>query len=254
MKRALIGHTGFVGGTLLAAERFTHGFNRSNIEAMRGARFDEVVCAGLPSVKWRANAEPEPDRAAIAALLAVLETVRADRFVLISTIDVYPDPSQPLDETAALAGETNDAYGRHRLEVEQFVTARFPDHAVVRLPALFGDRLKKNALFDLLHDNMLERINPAATTQWYPTRRLHADLVRVVGTGLRLVNLVTEPIVLRDIISRFFPNAKVGPESEPAPHYDLRTRHAALFGGTSPYIMGQSQVMIAMQDFIRRRR
>ncbi len=254
MTRALIGHTGFVGGTLRAAERFTHGFTRSDIQEMRGARFDEVVCAGIPSAKALANADPEQDRAAIGALLAVLETVRTNRFVLVSTTDVYPDPSQPLDETTAPEGLENDAHGRHRREVEQFVAARFPNHAVVRLPALFGDGMKQNPLFDLLHDSMVERINPAAALQWYPTRRLPADLVRVAGAGLRVVNLVTEPILLRDIASRFFPNAKLGPATEPAPRYDLHTCHAALFGGTSPYLMGRSQVMIALKDFIGRAR
>lgn len=252
MKRALIGHTGFVGATLLAAENFTHGFNSSDFQDMRGCQFDEVVCAGIPSAKWLANQEPAQDRAAIAALLAVLETVRAGRFVLISTIDVYPDPSQPLDETATLEGLANQPYGRHRLEVEQFVASRFPDHAVVRLPALFGEGLKKNALYDLLHDNMPGRINPAAQLQWYPTRRLCGDLGRIAGAGLRVVNLVTEPIALREVVSRFFPKAAVGPEAEPAPRYDVRTGHAALFGGTGPYIMGRSQVMIAMTDFVRR--
>ena len=251
MRRALIGHTGFVGGTLLAAGGFTHGFNSRDFQDMRGAAFDEVVCAGIPAVKWLANKEPERDRAAIGALLAVLETVQADRFVLISTIDVYPDPAQPLDEAAALAGLPNHAYGRHRLEVEQFVAARFANHAVVRLPALFGEGLKKNALFDLLHDNQVEKLNPAAQFQWYPTRRLPGDLVRVARAGLRLVNLVTEPVALREVVRRFFPGAGAGPESEPAPRYDLRTRHADLFGGTAPYITGRSQVLLAMGDFIK---
>lgn len=252
MKRALIGHTGFVGGTLLAAERFTHGFNSRDFQEMRGARFDEVVCAGLPSAKWLANADPDQDRAAIGALLAVLETVRTDRFVLISTIDVYPDPSQPLDETAALEGPANGAYGRHRLEVEQFVAARFGTHSVVRLPALFGDGLAKNALYDLLHDNMLERVHPDAVHQWYPTRRLSGDLARIAAAGLRLVNLVTEPLPLREVMARLFPATTVGPGSDPAPRYDLRTRHATLFAGTPPYVMDRSQVLIAMTDYVRR--
>jgi len=251
MKRALIGHTGFVGGTLLAAGGFTHGFNSRDFEDMRGARFDEVVCAGIPSVKWLANKEPEQDRAAIGALLGVLETVQAGRFVLISTVDVYPDPSLPLDETAEPDGAANHAYGRHRLAVEQFVAAHFASHAIVRLPALFGEGLKKNALFDLLHDNAVERIDPAGEFQWYPTRRLPGDLVHIAGAGLRVVNLVTEPVAMRDVIGRFFPAAKPAPESATPPRYGLRTRYAPLFGGSPPWIMGRAHVLIAMGDYIR---
>ncbi|CAH2601206.1 NAD-dependent epimerase/dehydratase family protein [Rhodovastum atsumiense] len=254
MKRALIGHTGFVGGTLLAAGGFSHGFNTRDFRDMAGQHFDEIVCAGIPSVKWLANQEPEQDRAAIRALLEVLERTRAGRFVLISTIDVYPDPARPLDEDADLAGLPNQPYGLHRFEVERFVAERFPVHTIIRLPALFGDGLKKNALFDLLNDNMVDRVNPAATLQWYPTRRLPGDLARIAGAGLPVVNLVTEPVAMRDVIARFFRGAPVGPDAEPAPHYALRTKHAALFGGTSPWIMAAPQVLAAMGDFVSRAR
>jgi hypothetical protein len=235
MKRALIGHTGFIGGTLLADGGFTHGFDSRDLHDMRGARFDEVVCAGIP-----------PD-VADRALLDVLETVQADRFIFLSTVDVYPDPSQPLDETTVPEGLANHPYAA----VERFVAARFSNHAVARLPALFGEGMRQNALFDLLHDHNVGNINPAAQLQWYPIRRLPGDLARIARAGLRLANLVTEPVALRDIVRRFFPAAAVGSESEPAPHYDLRTRHAELFGGTSPYIMGRPLVLLAMGDVIK---
>ena len=58
MKRALIGFTGFVGGTLFAGGGYTHGFNTRNFREMAGQQFDEIVCAGIPAVKWLANKEP----------------------------------------------------------------------------------------------------------------------------------------------------------------------------------------------------
>jgi hypothetical protein len=235
MKRALIGHTGFIGGALLADGGFTHGFDSSDLADMRGARFDEVVCAGIPP--------GVADR----ALLDVLETVQADRFIFLSTVDVYPDPAQPLDETAVPEGLADHPYGK----VERLVASRFPNHAVARLPALFGEGMQQNALFDLLQGQQLDRINPAARLQWYPIRRLPGDLARIARAGLRLANLVTEPVALADVIRRFFPAAAVGPEREPAPRYDLRTRHAELFGGTSPYLMARSLVLLAMGDVIK---
>ena len=254
MSRALIGHTGFVGGTLFRARSFTHLFNTSNFRELAGQRFDEIVCAGIPAVKYIANREPEQDWRQISALLSVLERTRAGRFVLISTIDVYPDPSQPLNEDAALEGLPNQPYGRHRLAVERFVAERFPRHAIVRLPALFGEGLKKNALFDLLHDNMVEKINPAAMFQWYPMHRLAGDLERIAGADLRLVNLVTEPVPMREVIARHFPHAPVGPEVLPAPRYNLRTRRAALFGGAGEYVMAAQQVMEVMGAYIAQAR
>ena len=122
---------------------------------------------------------------------------------------------------------------------------------MARLPALFGEGLNQNALFDLLHDHDVGKINPAAQFQWYPIRRLPGDLARIARAGLRLVNLVTEPVAMSDVIRRFFGAAGAGPESEPAPRYDLRTRHAELFGGTSPYLMTRPLVLLAMGDFIK---
>jgi hypothetical protein len=250
MNRALIGHTGFVGSGLMAAGGFTSGYNSKNIEQMAGRRFEEVVCAGLPSVKWLANKEPEADRATIRRLLDVLETVETKRFVLISTIDVYPDPAAGLDETATLEGLPNHAYGTHRLEAEDWVRNRFPQTHIIRLPALFGDGLKKNALFDLLTGNQVEKLNPGSVFQWYPTRRLPGDIARTVKAGLNVVNLFTEPLPLRTVIDRYFPGAPAGPAGQPAPHYDLHTRHATLFGGDSPYIMPARLLLLAMGDFI----
>lgn len=252
MTRALIGHTGFVGATLLAEGGFTHGFNRADIEEMRGQRFDEIVCAGVPGSRAEANRDPGRDRDTIARLLAALETVRAGRLVLISTTAVYADLSRPQDEEAEPdPGGTGEPYGRHRLDVERFVAARFPVCAIVRLPSLFGAGLRENALFDLLHNRDTEALNPAARLQWYPTRRLGADLARIAGAGLGLVNLVSEPVALAEVIRRFFPETPVGPEAGPAPGHDLRTRHARLFGGEPPYVAARAQVLAAMADYLK---
>ena len=88
---ALIGHTGFVGGD--AARRGARTMRRiipATIGTIAGRSFRRVVCAGVSAVKWRANRDPEADRAGIQTLIDALATVTAEHFVLISTIDVYP--------------------------------------------------------------------------------------------------------------------------------------------------------------------
>lgn len=249
-RRALIGHTGFVGSNLAAAGAYSDVYNSKSIEDIRGQRFDEIVCAGVSAVKWLANREPEKDWAGIDRLLDCLRTVEADRFVLISTIDVYPDSSQPLDEDADLAGLENHAYGRHRLAIEDFVRERFTNHSIVRLPALFGPGLRKNALFDLLNDNNTSAINPAGVFQWYPVVRLASDLDEVRRGGLSLVNLFPEPIAMTEIIEREFPDVPVGEPTMPAPRYDLRTRHAERFGGSNGYLMDRKAVLDAIRAYV----
>lgn len=252
MTRALIGYTGFVGGNLASGGGYSALFNSQNVGEMRGRHFAEIVCAGVASAKWLANRDPEADRRAIAALTDVLETVVADRFVLISTIDVYPVTDSGENEDAALAGRANHAYGQHRLALEEWVRDRFASARIVRLPALFGPGLKKNALYDLLTGNMIDRINPAATFQWYDVTRLAADLALVARHDLRLVNLFTAPLAMADIIDRLFPGAPIAAAAEPAPHYRLTTKHAALFGGAGGFIADAPACLAAIAAFVAR--
>jgi hypothetical protein len=247
---ALIGYTGFVGGTLMRGKEFDALYNSRNIADIAGRSFDLVVCAGVSAAKWLANRQPEADRAAIASLTQCLDQIEAREFVLISTIDVYPDPSLPLDESHAIDPAATHAYGRHRCELEQWVRRRFPLSRVVRLPALFGQGLRKNALYDLLNDNLVGSIDPNGVYQWYPIRRIARDLEIVRRADLRLVNMFTEPVGMGEIIAAFFPAARTGRPTAAAPRYALQTKHGPLFGGGDGFIMRKSDVLRDMEHFI----
>lgn len=255
MTSALIGHTGFVGSNLDRPERFQARFNSQNFREMAGRRFEQLVCAGISAVKWQANRDPEADRARIAALEAVLATVEAGRVVLISTVDVHPTLTGA-DETSDCHAADNHAYGRHRLAFEEFVRDRFATVHIVRLPGLFGPGLKKNVIFDLLHGNGLEAVNPASAFQWYDVGRLWSDLSIVVKHGLPVANLMTEPVATDSIVERFFPGAAIGAKAGPAVRYDVRTRHGALFGGPADegggtgYIATAAQVLDAIGAYV----
>src|SRR6185312_10192324 len=158
MRAALIGYTGFVGGNLLRDYPFAGRYRSTNIERIAGNHYDLIVCAGAPAAKWKANQDPQADRACLGRLMAALELVKTQRFVLISTVDVYGQVNG-VDENCPPSGAT--AYGRHRLELEQFVRQRFQS-LIVRLPALFGPGLKKNAIYDLLYNNQIEKIDSRA--------------------------------------------------------------------------------------------
>jgi hypothetical protein len=251
MTRALIGHTGFVGSNLLARAPFDFLFNSGNFRDMTGRSFDEIVCAGLSAVKWKANKEPEKDRDAIAALESVLATVRAGRMILISTIDVYP-VSQGADESFDCHSLENHAYGRHRLAFEDFCRRTFPQCTIVRLPGLFGPGLKKNILYDLLHDNCLEMINPASSFQYYDLAWLAEDIEHIVRAGIDLINLFTEPVSTAAVLKRFFPGKAVGDRPAPECHYDLWTRHASLWNRSGRYRFSREDILEAMSAFIEK--
>jgi hypothetical protein len=248
-RNALIGHTGFVGGTLYRERPFAAAYNSGNIEEIRGQVFDTVVCAGVSAVKWLANKEPERDWQGISRLIDCLRAVEARHFVLISTIDVYARPigltERDRPETAGLY-----PYGLHRLRLEDFVAECFPSHAVVRLPALFGAGLKKNAVYDLIHLNQMDKIPSNGRFQLYPTRRLADDLDRIEAASVPLVNITTEPVEMETIRARFFPDLAIGMPLDPPPLYDLRSIHDGLLGGYGGYHLDAGAVLDELAAFI----
>lgn len=85
-------------------------------------------------------------------LLNHLQKVKARKFILISTIDVYDKPVD-VDENTIINVQGLQPYGLHRYYVENWVKSNFDDYLILRLPALFGKGLKKNFIFDLLTIN-----------------------------------------------------------------------------------------------------
>ncbi len=202
MKSALIGHSGFVGSNLKLQTSFGDLYRSTNIEEIAGRRYELAVCAGAPAEKWRANREPEADRASVERLLAAVEQAEIAHLVLISTVDVYPEPVG-VDEYTPIDPTAGHAYGRHRLLIERRLSARF-ETTILRLPGLFGPGLKKNVIYDFLHDNAVNRIPADGEFQFYPLMRLWADIDRARASGLQLVNFATEPVSVHEVAREAF--------------------------------------------------
>lgn len=227
-------------------------YHSKNIGDLAGRRsYDLIVCSAVSAVKWQANNDPEEDWRRIQSLLDVLTRVDARRFILISTIDVYPNPVS-VTEADDPSGIPNHAYGLHRLKLEHFVRTRFPVHYIVRLPGLFGDGLKKNVIYDLLHSNLLENIHPDGVFQYYDLSRLWADLRKTMASSLSLLNVATEPLPTGDIVSRFFPNCRIGANTKGAGRYDFRSLHDSLWNGTNGYLYSKEAVLTDLGHFLAR--
>lgn len=252
-RSALIGHTGFVGSNLASAATFDSYYNSKNISEIRGQEFDEIVCCGVSAVKWWANKHPNEDLAAIERLQEELAFVKAKRFILISTVDVYAVPIGVNEDTeidlAAL-----EPYGSHRYAFERFVSERFSSVNIVRLPALFGDGLKKNAIFDILNNNMVEKIHPESCFQWYPLSRLKRDIDIVSTRDLRLVNLVSKPLKMETIIEAFARGAAVGASAGPPIRYDVNSKYPRIFDGEANYAISDQYVWEELDRFFEKAR
>ena len=176
-------------------------YHSNDIENIRGQQFDQIICAGISSLKWQANEAPENDRKCIEVLFNSLASVRVDRFILLSTVDVLGDDISD-DELNSFGSTANEPYGRNRRVAEQRAIEMFPVCHVVRLPALFGPGLRKNILFDLMNARRLDHIPTQGQMQWYAIENLLDDLNIVVRNNLPLVHFATEPVSMVELVSR----------------------------------------------------
>lgn len=248
MPNALIGHTGFVGSHLNRQAWFDDFYNSKNIEQIAGKSYDLVVCSGASAVKWLANQQPEQDWRQIHRLISCLDGVEAREVVLISTVDVFRT-SVGADEQTAVRPEGLCAYGKHRYELEEFVRSRFRS-LVVRLPGLFGQGLKKNVIYDFLHDNHVDRIHQASLFQFYDLQWLWRDICLAREAELNLVHFATEPVSVAEIALEVFDAQFSNETAAPPARYDLRTRYAQLFGGGHGYLRDKTTVLAAMRAFV----
>lgn len=249
MKTALIGYTGFIGGTLLKQTSFDDLYNSSNIADIRGKDYELIVCAGAPAVKWRANQEPASDWANLQSLIQNLTNVSAKSILLISTVDVYPNP-EVVDESSPIDSSMAEPYGKHRYQLECFAREKFSRCSVVRLPGLFGEGLKKNFIYDLMHSNCLHLTNAASRFQFYDLSCLWADLQAVLHHNLPTVNFGTEPVSARNVAVRCFGIDFINTTEKPPVRYDMRTKYAALFDATGNYIYSAEETFERISSFV----
>ena len=88
-KSCIIGYNGFVGSNLIRQYDFDLFYNSKNYKEIENKEFNLVVCCGISAAKWWANLNGNEDLNNINNLLNSLKTIKCNRFVLISTIDVY---------------------------------------------------------------------------------------------------------------------------------------------------------------------
>jgi hypothetical protein len=221
---ALIGYSGFVGPYLMKSTM--DFYNSKNIQDMKGKHYSRIYCSGLPAEKWKANQNPEADRANMSVLMNVLNTVSCESFVLISTVDVYNTSVAQCEVFDITLNEYDTrAYGKHRREFEVWCIERFPNTFVFRLPALFGHGLKKNALYDMIHRNQVEKLRGHWKFQWYNLEWLEKDIEFHISKNHCVVNLVTPPIELRVVQKLFFPDIHLSYETDSVVDYKIYSRY-----------------------------
>ncbi len=146
----LVGYSGFVGSNLCLSRAFDHLINSKNIDQAFGVNPDLLIYSGVPAEMFLANKDPEKDKAVIDNAKRNIELIDPQKIVLISTVAVY-DRTTGVDEDYMPEMENLLPYGAHRLELENWVEHNYENHLIVRLPAIFGENLKKNFIYDYIN-------------------------------------------------------------------------------------------------------
>lgn len=149
-KTALVGYTGFVGSNLCRSASFDFLANSKNVQQLYGVRPDVLIYAGVTGTKWYANTHKEYDEAIIRAAEENIVKIAPKKLVLISTVDVYSSIDDVTEETPIEVAKLH-TYGKNRYMLEKWTEENIEDYHIVRLPAIYGENLKKNFIYDLIH-------------------------------------------------------------------------------------------------------
>lgn len=253
MKSALIGYTGFVGGNIDHQYAFDDKYNSQNIAEIEGKEYDLVVSAANRAEMWRINQEPEVDRAEIEEFISHIRGAKIGKLVLISTVGVYKNPNGANEDTP-IETDGLTPYGVNRYCLEQFCRENF-DTTIVRLPGLFGDGLKKNVIYDLLHGNMVEKIHADGTYQYYNLDNIWKDISIAVGNNLPIVNLATPPVSTREVAKEAFGvDFTNEPEDVKPAYWDMHSKYADLYGGEATYLYTKDQELADIKQFVEKER
>lgn len=238
----IVGWTGFVGQTLASKIADADLYNSATIEDLSGRSYETIYFCGMPAEKWKINQNPAADYENTQKLIRVLRTVTAARFILISTVDIFNCSVSQYEDGEGFA---THPYGGHRRLMEDFVRENFPTYNILRLPGLFGKGLKKNIIYDLIHDNQISAICPDSAFQWYNMDNINDDISSCIAEGITEINLVSPPILVRQIVETFFPEKILGLRGVNAVSYILKTRHR-----TSGYWSSTQSIIEDMGNYI----
>lgn len=245
---ALVGHTGLVGQTLSRLISFDAAYNSENSFEMAGKHFSTVFFCAARAEKWKANAKPDEDLEHIQKLIQLLHSFTANRIVLISTVDVFSVPISVDEKSPLVTTGIAEPYGANRLKLEEAVNALNCSKTIIRLPALFGKGLKKNAIFDLIHDNQVNRINPNNCFQFFNLANIQKDVSKVIELNIPAINIISEPIRIGDIAKKIFDRDieyNVGGQET---KYDVRSLYASEWGGVE-YQYSSEQIFEDLKTF-----
>jgi hypothetical protein len=170
-------------------------------------------------------------------------------FVFLSTIFVYPNPYN-VDEDTLIDTNLLTPYGLHRYKLEQFIQKKFRQSVIVRLPNLFGQNLKKNFIYDLIHHNRWDLTHKDSSMQWYNLENIWQDITIAINNQLPLVNFSVAPLAVKRIakysLGVTFPTIT----EKPPLNHRMLTKYDYLYKKKNGFLYNQYPTLQSLKDFI----
>lgn len=198
---------------------------RANYAELRGSSCAVMINANGNSRKFLSTRDPLWDfDASVRSVVASLEDFKAERYVFLSSGDVYPEthgPSVTREGQAIELGQIS-RYGLHKYLAEQVVRSVHPSWLVVRMGGFVGEGLKKNAIFDMLTGAPVW-LSPESELQFIDT----ADAARIVwdlvadGQQGEVVNLGAEGVLKIGDFHRAIGSSSTFRADSPIVRYEL---------------------------------
>ena len=197
----IVGAKGFIGSNLMrmlpsSVAIFPPTATKTEIDSLSA-----LYIAAPTSSKYLVQNNPLEDRENVLELSkSLIEFSRIKNVVLFSTIDVYQN-RVACDEDSSTMHDIS--YGGNRMILEDRLNLIFSDLRIVRLCGVYGPGLKKNLIFDIKNHRPSEVAKYAPESSY---QLIHIGEVYKFITGERadfpnLINLVTEPISVSEILS-----------------------------------------------------
>lgn len=152
---AVIGAQGFIGANLcehLQAKgmRVTPMTHNTRLETFADAVFDSVYfCAGNAKTFLSSKEPTHCLNKSVTELYRYLTQLKYIKFILVSSITVYPEKLAEKCEDIDLGLNNLSLYGAHKLLAERYVKEFAGSWVIARASGFFGPGLKKNLLYDL---------------------------------------------------------------------------------------------------------
>jgi nucleoside-diphosphate-sugar epimerase len=198
---------------------------RDNYANVQGRHCKIFVNANGNSRKPLAAKDPVSEfDASVRSVRASLVDFRFQRYVHLSSCDVYSDCTSPAstNEEQVPDPASQSTYGFHKYIAEQCVRHAAKDWLIFRLGGFIGPGLKKNAIFDIIHGGPLF-LDPASELQFLHTDRAAEIIFQILDQGVcnDIFNLSGGGVVRLSEVAALYPGSIAVSPGSPIVRYEM---------------------------------